>query len=439
MSLARLVSFKSLSQQYQPMTTPRNANFMEWHRSGRIPILFSALFILAIRPCRAGDTPVAGDPVFAALLVDGSEVKGRIRQFSPEGDIILVTPEGSEKTLPASTIVRLLREGLTQSLAPEPSAILFPGGDRLYRTAIGSATDTTLEVQSYSLDGKLSIPLESILGLLFAQANDVETLDAEVAGIRNEPRTSEVLWLANGDKQSGSFLGLSDKTVEFQSGKTDLKLDRGAVVALGFDPKLVVYPRPSGVYFELTLADGSRLGVSGPRLDQGHVVATSRFGARLKIKLGELTRIHPMSASVVYLTERATAGESYEAYVGQPRTYRRDSSVEGHTFRLSGQEFDRGIGTESRTMVAYRLEPDDKRFQALVGLDDRAGPLGNVVFRVLVDRKERFRSPPMSVRDAPKAVNLDLTGAKSLILITEFGERGGVRDLADWVEARIIR
>ena len=27
----------------------------------------------------------------------------------------------------------------------------------------------------------------------------------------------------------------------------------------------------------------------------------------------------------------------------------------------------------------------------------------------------------------------------SLILATEFGDRGDVRDLADWVEARIIR
>jgi hypothetical protein len=45
----------------------------------------------------------------------------------------------------------------------------------------------------------------------------------------------------------------------------------------------------------------------------------------------------------------------------------------------------------------------------------------------------------MTHHDAPKAVDVDLAGAKLLILTTEFGDRGDVRDLADWVEARIIR
>jgi hypothetical protein len=36
-------------------------------------------------------------------------------------------------------------------------------------------------------------------------------------------------------------------------------------------------------------------------------------------------------------------------------------------------------------------------------------------------------------------VDVDLVGARYLILATEFGDRGDVRDLADWVEARMIR
>ena len=70
-------------------------------------------------------------------------------------------------------------------------------------------------------------------------------------------------------------------------------------------------------------------------------------------------------------------------------------------FELSGQTFDRGIGAQSRTLLAYRIEPGDRRFQALVGVDERAGPSGSVVFRVLVDNKERFKSQPLSNRDAP--------------------------------------
>lgn len=45
----------------------------------------------------------------------------------------------------------------------------------------------------------------------------------------------------------------------------------------------------------------------------------------------------------------------------------------------------------------------------------------------------------MTDHDSPKAIDVDVTGAKFVILATEFGDRGDVRDLADWVEARIIR
>ena len=168
-------------------------------------------------------------------------------------------------------------------------------------------------------------------------------------------------------------------------------------------------------------------------------MAKTRFGTPVRVPISELTRVHARTKSVVYLSERTVAAVQYVSYVGPPRPYRRDATVEGHPMLLSGKEYERGIGTQSRTLLAYRLEPGDRRFQAQVGLDDRAGPLGCVVFRVLVDNKERFASPPMSAHDAPRPIDVDVSGARALILITEFGERGGVRDLADWVEARIIR
>ena len=74
-----------------------------------------------------------------------------------------------------------------------------------------------------------------------------------------------------------------------------------------------------------------------------------------------------------------------------------------------------------------------------MGVDDRAGPLGSVVFRVMVDDQTRYTSPAMTARDAPRSIDVDLAGARLLILITEFGERGDVRDLADWIEPRIVR
>jgi hypothetical protein len=45
----------------------------------------------------------------------------------------------------------------------------------------------------------------------------------------------------------------------------------------------------------------------------------------------------------------------------------------------------------------------------------------------------------MTSRDVPKAIDVDIAGARVLILEVDFGDRGDVRDHADWVEARVIR
>ncbi len=402
----------------------------------------------------AVDAPVvASDPVFAALTVDAETVSGRIRQFGPDGALTLVTVEGSEKVIPVNALVKLSREVKrtreedTSAQTRKAGVVLFPDGDRLYRVLILSANDTTLEIKPDDL-ALLSVPLESLLGLVFRDPPNpdalglpisAEALEGLVQIVRTDPRMSEVLWLNNGDKLTGGFLALGDKAIEIQPAKDAVSVDREGVVAMGFDPSLAVYPKPEGAYLELTFENGSRLGVTEAMVDEGHILAKSRFGAMVRVPIADLTRIHARTKSVVYLTEREPAGERYVPYVGPPRPYRRDATIEGHTMLLSGREYERGIGTQSRTLLAYRLLPGDRRFQAQVGLDDRAGPLGSVTFRVLVDNKERFASPPMSAHDAPRAIDLDVSGAKSLILITEFGERGGVRDLADWVEARIIR
>lgn len=398
----------------------------------------AALATLAPPGDPAADAPVASDPVFTATAVDGSTASGRVRQFAADGSLTLVAEGGMDRVIPFASLVKLTRDGVNAPLTPEASVVLFPGGDRLYRAVIGAATETTLDVQSYALNN-LAVPLDAVLGLTLTPPADAESLAGLVRKLRDEPRDGEVLWLANGDRLAGGFLGLSEKSVTFQSGKNTVKLDRPGVVALGFDPKAVNYPEPAGAAFDVTFLDGSRLGLVNPRVEQGNLIAATRFAAAVRVPLSEISRAHARSTSVAYLAGRTPAAERYVPYVGPPRPFRRDANVEGDSLRLSGREYDRGLGTQSRTLLAYRLEPGDLRFQALVGLDDRAGPLGSVVFRVLVDGKERFASPPLSARDEPRAVDVDLAGAKLLILATEFGDRGGVRDLADWVEARVIR
>ena len=406
-------------------------------------LLAPATLILAfaLAPARAEDPPagatVPSDPIFTALLTDGTTASGLVRRVGDKDGVTLVSVDGVERPIPLDRLVKLTRDGASP---PSPNEwrdiVLFPDGDRLTHCKIGQAGEFNLGVQSTAFDD-LAIPLDGILGLILEP--DPATADALVARVRAEPRDSELIWLANGDKLAGLFAGLDEKKLSFQPPTGKMELPRPGVVALGFAPGQVIYRRPDGPFFELTLVDGSRIGVTGVRVDRGRVVATTRFKAEVRLPIGELAQIHALNASVVYLSDREASGTIYEPYLGPTRPYRRNATVSNEVIRLGGIAYDRGLGTQSRTLLAYKLEPGSKRFQALIGLDDRAGPLGNVVFKVRVDDKIRYESPPMASGETARVVDVDITGAKFLILMTEFGERGDVQDHADWAEARIIR
>jgi hypothetical protein len=378
------------------------------------------------------------DATFTALMVDGRTATGRIVAIS-DATITIAPQDGKKDALRLDHLVKVTREAPAAIAAGESAQVVLLGdGDRLMRASIGAANDAGLEIRSELL-GKLQVPLESVLGLILSVPGQASGLESLRDRLEFEPRKSEVVWLTNGDRIEGSFLEMDERILKVEVDRKPLDIDRGTAVAVGFDPKLLRYPRPKGAFVEATLGDGTRLGLVAAKLVDGNIEGTTRFGRIVRFPMSELARLHARSSSVVYLHEREPPRAGYVSYVGPTRPYRLDRAVDGQPIRLGGQVYDRGIGMQSRTLLAYPIQPGDRRFQALVGVDERAGPLGNVVFRVFVDREERFKSAPMTDRDPPKMVDIDLAGGKILILATEFGERGNVRDLADWAEARMIR
>ena len=411
-------------------------------RSTCRPRAFLAIVLaFAWAPSTRGDDPppVPSDPVFQAIRTDGSTASGRIRQIGPQGRVVL-TDGATETAIPLDRLVKLTREGDQHAAVPEGSLVLFPGGDRL-RAQIGKSSETTLEVTAALLgEAPLAIPIDAPLALLLAPPADPAAHEAILAKLRDEPRKSEVLLTTSDDRLIGGFLGLGTDKVAFQRENGPPEIDRARVAAIEFDPSVANYPEPKGAWLEFTFLDGSRLGARSARVEHGQLVLETRFGATVKASIGLLSRVHARGGPVAYLADRKEAHAEYVGYLGEHRkSYGRNKTADGRVLKLGGQPYDRGLGTQSRTLLAYRLDPRDRRFQAAVGLDDRAGPLGSVVFRVLVDGKERAITPPMTARDAPRTLDVDLTGARVLILATEFGDRGDVQDLADWIEARIIR
>lgn len=126
---------------------------------------------------------------------------------------------------------------------------------------------------------------------------------------------------------------------------------------------------------------------------------------------------------------------------GWPMTTNR--SVRGNPIRLNtsrGEElFDTGLGVHSRTTLTYSLAGKFKRFEAVVGLDSATGKRGAVDLCVLVDGKEAKLDGLVGLTAAAaKPIRVDLSKAKELTLVVDYGPGGDVQDDVNWANARLV-
>jgi hypothetical protein len=115
-----------------------------------------------------------------------------------------------------------------------------------------------------------------------------------------------------------------------------------------------------------------------------------------------------------------------------------DANVAEHDLRLGGSTYDKGVGLHSHSRLSYRLAGAYRRFEALVGLDERDGRRGRVRIRVLADG-EALLDRERTLREGPLPISISVAGVRELTLEVDFGRDANVQDVVDWVDARLIK
>jgi len=119
-------------------------------------------------------------------------------------------------------------------------------------------------------------------------------------------------------------------------------------------------------------------------------------------------------------------------------TPQKDKSVQEKPLCIAGAEFDHGVGTHANSVMHVNLKRACRRFSAQVGVDDEVTNSGSVRFRIYADGKLLFNSGIMKTGDAPKPVDVDLTGCKTMILIVDSGGDNTSYDHANWADAAFL-
>ena len=145
-------------------------------------------------------------------------------------------------------------------------------------------------------------------------------------------------------------------------------------------------------------------------------------------------------ASTVYLSD-LTPTESLNGW----GPYERDRSngetgaTDGGVLTLNGITYAKGLGVHARSSLTYALGGSYSRFQSFIGVDDEVGNRGSIVFLVLADGDEIYRSGTLSGASDTERVDLDVTGAQTLELVVDNADGEFGYDHGNWADAKLKR
>jgi hypothetical protein len=254
-------------------------------------------------------------------------------------------------------------------------------------------------------------------------------------------RTRDRVLLRNGDSLEGTLASMNEQNVQLEIDKRKLDVRVEKIAAIAMSTELSSRRRPKGPYARLVLANGCRLSLTSATCYDHELRCKSLFGADIRVAAADIVALTLLQGRAVYLSDLKPSKIEQMPYLDAAAMPVRDGSVKGRDLRIAGGTFDKGVGMHSASRMTYDLAGGYKRFEALVGMDDATGRDGSVRVQVLVDGKPQKlgREGDLTHRKGPLAVRIDVTRAKQLTLVVDFGERGDVQDDVDWAEARLIK
>ena len=379
-------------------------------------------------------------PVFVLETAAGATYRGPLLHLSEKWSVRL----GGKPR-----VQRLAEEWLTLRRAdgplpafPKAAHLVLTNGDRL---PVGTATlkltgehlTFTHPLLSRGRVTRLPLSAVALLGLTAPDGTDAGRFWRQLLTRRRH----DAAVLRNGDVLEGVLIALDGKELLIEAAKKKVPVGLAKVAAVVLSNDLAANLKPPEPHARVVLADGTRLTLKSAACDGETLTGTTAFEADFRVPLEQMAALDLGQPRFVYLSDLKPLRYVHTPYLGVKWPLAVDASVAGGDLRLAGGVFDKGLGMHSASRVCYALPPGSKRFEALVGLDDRTGRRGSVHLRVLLDGKERDLGlkGDLAHRTGPLRVRIDLAGAKELMLSVDFGSGGDVGDHVDWADARLIK
>lgn len=372
----------------------------------------------------------------------GGSIEGRITALMDES--LTVTTDAGEQSL-ALKDVQSITVAAPASALPVPAIRIKLVDESLIvgtsftvsgaEAHVTQAGGTELLVPTRLIE---SVRLREPTGPAAAQWDEIAA--AERSGDLLVTRKNDAL-----DFFTGVIHDVTHEAVNFELDGEALKVKRAKVEGLLYHEAGDAQLAPSrGVVSD---AAGSQFHVARLKVEGDQLQVRTAAGLEVAFALDRLARIDFAQGNLQYLGELKPESAVWTPYFGDPNSSPAtraffqphfDRSMDGGPLQLGGKEFTKGIAAHSRTELVYRLPDKFRSFQALVGIDDRLRPGGNVRLTIVGDDRTLFEDT-ITGKDEPRSLDVDITGVNRLKLLVDFGEMTDVGDALDFCEARILK
>lgn len=405
----------------------------------------------------AADEPIAQIEV---IDINNNVLTGSDITINEKGRCIL-NSEGRETDLACSNIIEIIFNNQLIK-AKGVWEVTLNNNDLIYGEIIESAKDG-FHFESTTL-GKIALRFDYLLKMRLIA--DPTTAWKEIPDAKEE----DVVYLINGDRDKGVIKEVTRDTIKFQSSvygrDRNYKSEEIAGIALA---QIKPLPEPpEGLLVTIIGTDRSRFtglikkiensvvhfhsnyfGIH-PRLVPTGTVASPRLGrdsaVASQLPLAKIVQVYFKTEQNVYLSDlEPTIVKEYPTiydpkHIVFPWNYQKDKNVtSGELISFKGRKFYKGLGVHANCELTYQLDKQYRKFFAVVGLDDEAGPKASVEFLVFLDGKKTYESGLIKWGDDPKQVNLSVARAKEMRLVVTDGGDMHILDRAAWANARLIK
>lgn len=380
---------------------------------------------------------LAEDPAPAELqLLDGTTQTGEVLSLSSAG--VIIRQDGETREIPFE---RLL--GLTWSAAAGPVArggesyeILLDDGSRVRAQQVTS--DGRSVQATSSAFGELELPLNLVRSVRLGGGD--QGFADQWNKLLKRTSTDDLLVIKKGDVLDflpGVITEYNTREVQFLYDGNEIPVKRERVYGLIHSRKPA---GREGVLCTLSTTSGDEILLRELTLTETELQGKLRSNVKVAFPREHITRLDFSLGRVVYLSDLEHEGVEHTPYFDTVWQYQRDKTNTGSPLRLGGRVFPKGLWIHSRTALTYRLAGEYSRLQAKIGIDDAVAEngLGHVRVRIQADDRVLFEEE-VSAFDEPRPLDLDLSEARFLRILVDFGEGLDVGDHLVLGDAKLIK